>query len=513
MRVLLLYPIFPKTMLSFEKPMEYMGKKALLPPLGLITVAAILPQEWEFKLVDHNIRDVTEEEWSWAELVMISGMIVQKKDFLEQVKESKRRGKPVAVGGPYPTSFLHEVQNSDADYLVLDEGEMTIPPFLAALERGEASGIFRSVEKPDITQTPMPRYDLLELDAYLEMSVQFSRGCPFLCEFCDIIVLYGRKPRTKTPAQIIRELEYLYDLGWRDQVFMVDDNFIGNKRNVKELLRELKVWMAEKNYPFTFYTEASVNLAKEQELMELMVACNFISVFLGIESPDESILASTKKSQNLGNPLSESVKAINQAGLWIIAGFVIGFDGEKLGTGKRIVEFVEQAAIPTAVLTMLQALPNTALWHRLQKEGRLLEQSGDINQTTLMNFVPTRPVEEVAQEYVEAFWQLYEPKRYLNRGIRSLMNTEISKIQKTIQKKRQGGSFTWKMFKVSIFLFWKFGVTDRTRWQFWSFLFKIIWLDSSQVKAAVQLYAFMEHFADYRQIIRHEINAQLTAGK
>ncbi|MEK8015955.1 MAG: B12-binding domain-containing radical SAM protein [Candidatus Parabeggiatoa sp.] len=512
MRVLLLYPVFPKTMFSFEKPMKYMGKKALLPPLGLITVAAILPQNWEFKLVDRNIRDVTEEEWEWAELVMISAMVVQKKDFLDQIQETKRRGKPVAVGGPYPTSFLHEVENSGADYLVLDEGEMTIPPFLAALERGEPSGIFRSVEKPDITQTPLPRYDLLELDAYLDMSIQFSRGCPFLCEFCDIIVLYGRKPRTKTPAQIIRELECLYDLGWRDQVFMVDDNFIGNKRNVKQLLRELKVWMEKKHYPFFFYTEASVNLAKEQELMELMVACNFVAVFLGIETPDESILASTKKSQNLGNPLNESIKAINQAGLFIIAGFVIGFDGEKSGTGKRIVEFVEEVAIPTALLVMLQALPNTALWDRLQKEGRLLEQSGDINQTTLMNFVPTRPVEEVANEYVEAFWQLYEPKKYLNRAIRHTMNTEISKIQKTIQKKRQGGSFSWKMFKVSVFIFWKFGVVDQTRWQFWSYLFKAIWLNPSQVENCVRLYVFAEHFADYRQIIRDEINAQLNAS-
>jgi radical SAM superfamily enzyme YgiQ (UPF0313 family) len=500
-------------MFSFEKPMEYMGKKALLPPLGLITVAAILPQEWEFKLVDRNIRDATEEEWDWAELVMLSAMIVQKKDFLEQVQETKRRGKPVAVGGPYPTSFLHEVQNSGADYLVLDEGEMTIPPFLAALERGEPNGIFRSVEKPDITKTPIPRYDLLELDAYLEMSVQFSRGCPFLCEFCDIIVLYGRKPRTKTPAQIIRELECLYDLGWRDQVFMVDDNFIGNKRNVKQLLMELKVWMEKKNYPFFFYTEASVNLAKEQELMELMVECNFIAVFLGIETPDESVLASTKKSQNLGTPLNESVKAINKAGLWIIAGFVIGFDGEKSGIGKRIVEFVEQAAIPTALLAMLQALPNTALWHRLQKEGRLLEQSGDINQTTLMNFIPARPVEEVAHEYVEAFWQLYEPKRYLNRALRHLKNTEVSKIQKTIQKKRQGGSFSWKMFKMSMFIFWKFGVVEQTRWQFWSYLFKAIWLNPSQVENSVRLYVFMEHFSDYRQIIRDQINAQLTASK
>jgi len=512
MRVLLLYPVFPKTFFSYDKPIKYMGKKAFSSPLGLITVAAILPQKWEFKLVDRNIRDVTEEEWDWAELVMISAMIVQKKDFHDQVQESKRRGKPVAVGGPYATSFIHEVQNSEADYLVLDEGEMTIPPFLAALERGESNGIFRSAEKPDITQTPIPRYDLLELDAYIDMSVQFSRGCPFLCEFCDITVLYGRKPRTKTPAQIIRELECLYDLGWREQVFMVDDNFIGNKRNVKELLRELKGWMEKKNYPFFFYTQTSVNLAKEQELMELMVECGFIAVFLGIESPDESVLASTNKSQNLGNSLIESVKAINQAGLLIIAGFIIGFDGEKSGIGKRIVKFVEEAAIPTALLGILQALPNTALWHRLEKEGRLLDQRA-FSQTSLMNFVPTRPIEEVAYDYVEAFWQIYEPKRYLNRVTRQLTNMKISNIQKTIRKKQKSASFNWKMFKMSIMLIWQFGVVKQTRWIFWSFMLKNIWLHPSQAEDALKLYSLMEHFSDYRQIIRDDITAQLAAGK
>ncbi len=226
MRALLVYPVFPQTFWSYDKILELVDRKVLLPPLGLITVAGILPQEWEFKLVDRNIRSVTEAEWQWADIVILSAMIVQKQDLLDQIKEAKQRGKLVAVGGPYATSVPDEPQNAGADFLVLDEGEITLPMFVEALEKGKTKGIIRATEKPDVTTTPIPRYDLLELDAYDSMSVQFSRGCPFQCEFCDIIVLYGRKPRTKTPAQLLKELDFLYELGWRRGIFMVDDNFI-----------------------------------------------------------------------------------------------------------------------------------------------------------------------------------------------------------------------------------------------------------------------------------------------
>ncbi|MBD1942273.1 B12-binding domain-containing radical SAM protein, partial [Coleofasciculus sp. FACHB-712] len=320
MRVLLLYPLFPKTFWSFEKVLELVNRKVLLPPLGLVTVAAILPQEWEFKLVDRNVRSVTEDEWEWADLVILSAMIVQKEDLLDQIREAKRRGKAVAVGGPYPTSVPDEATNAGADYLILDEGEITLPMFIKAIARGDKSGIFRSNgEKPDVTTTPVPRFDLLEFDAYDTMSVQFSRGCPFQCEFCDIIVLYGRKPRTKTPEQLLAELEYLYQLGWRRSVFMVDDNFIGNKRNVKLFLQELKTWQAEHQYPFSFNTEASVDLAQDQELMDLMVECNFNAVFLGIETPDEASLQMTKKFQNNRTSLADSVETITRAGLRVMA--------------------------------------------------------------------------------------------------------------------------------------------------------------------------------------------------
>jgi radical SAM superfamily enzyme YgiQ (UPF0313 family) len=505
MKTLLIYPQFPSTFWSYEKILELVDRKVLLPPLGLITVAAILPQTWEFKLVDRNITAVTEAEWEWAELVILSGMIVQKVDFIAQIQEAKRRGKLVAVGGPYPTSVPHEIENSGADFLILDEGEITLPMFVEAIEKGQTSGVFRTEEKPSVTSTPIPRYDLLELDAYDSMSVQFSRGCPFQCEFCDIIVLYGRKPRTKNPEQLLKELDYLYELGWRRSIFMVDDNFIGNKRNVKLLLKALKIWQADHQYPFRFNTEASVDLADDGELMDLMVECYFDAVFLGIETPDTSSLEMTKKYQNNRSPLLEAVDKIIRAGLRPMAGFILGFDGEKPGAGYRIIEFVEQSAIPTALFSMLQALPNTALWTRLEKEGRLINpKKFDINQTTLINFVPTRPVEEIAQEYIETFWQLYDPERYLERTYRCFLKLGAPKCNPP-------GKFPSLIdLKALATVIWRQGIKRQTRWKFWEYLFSIIKHNPAVCGQYLTLCAHNEHFLEYRQIVKTEIEQQLA---
>lgn len=505
MRVLLLYPQFPKSFWSFEKTLELVNRKALMPPLGLVTVAAILPQEWEFKLCDRNVQSVREAEWEWADLVILSAMIVQKTDFLGLIREAKRRGKRVAVGGPYATALPHEAERAGADYLILDEGEITLPLFVEAIQQGQTSGIFRaSGDRPDVTTTPIPRFDLLDFNAYDNMSVQFSRGCPFQCEFCDIIVLYGRKPRTKTPDQLLAELERLYELGWRRLVFMVDDNFIGNKRNVKLLLRELKGWMADHNYPFYFNTEASVDLANDPELMDLMVECNFNAVFLGIETPDEASLSLTQKHQNTRNSLTDAVDAITKAGLRVMAGFIIGFDGEEPGAGDRIVRFVEQTAIPTAFFSMLQALPDTALWHRLEKEGRLRDALNDINQTSLMNFVPTRPLEDITQEYIAAFWELYDPQRYLDRTYQHFLKLGAPKCPSKLRK------VSWTSIRALAIVCWRQGVVRKTRWTFWLYLWGIFRHNPRVWQHYLSICAVSEHFLEYRQIVRNQINSQLA---
>ena len=508
MRVLLLYPVFPPSFWSFESTIRLMGHKALLPPLGLVTIAAMLPRQWEFKLVDRNVRDVTEAEWAWADLVMISAMIVQKADFAAQVARAKRHGKPVVVGGPYPTALPQEAEATGADYLVLDEAEITLPLFLDALRRGERSGTFRAGgEKPDVTATPIPRFDLLDFSAYAEMSVQFSRGCPFMCEFCDIIVLYGRKPRTKSPEQLLAELDRLYELGWRRSVFMVDDNFIGNKKNVKALLAALRPWMEARGYPFSFATEASVDLAQDQELMDAMVACNFGAVFLGIETPDTDSLKLTRKTQNNRDPLAESVTRIARSGLRVMAGFIIGFDNEKPGAGQRIVDFVEATAIPTATFSMLQALPDTALSKRLAAAGRLIDdRGGDINQTTLMNFVPTRPMSQIAREYVDGFWALYDPSRYLERVFRHFMLLRHGKFPRKPKSARRISRAHLRSLAI---VAWRQGVLRNTRVHFWKKLYQIYKLNPGGVRSYLNTCAQAEHFLRYRELVRDEISRQL----
>lgn len=457
--------------------------------------------------MDRTVRSATEAEWDWAQLVIISGMIVQQDDLLAQIREAKRRGKPVAVGGPYVTSVPEPAKAAGADYLILDEGEITLPLFVEALERGETSGVFRATEKPDVSQSPVPRYDLLgDLQIYQSMSVQFSRGCPFQCEFCDIIVLYGRKSRTKTPAQVLQELDCLYNLGWRGNITLVDDNFIGNKRNVKLLLLELKAWQIQHDYPFSLTTEASIDLAQDSELMDLMVDCNFWAVFVGIETPDEDSLKLTQKFQNLRDPLLESIDAMQRSGLQVHAGFILGFDGEKTGSSDRLFQFIQEADIAVVMFALLQAAPNTALWHRLQQEGRLLNMKIFGNESAVMNFIPTRPIEEIAQEYVTGLWQIYEPRNYLDRLFKTIIkiNTHGSR-----HKHQPAQSPLFSTVKLVILVLWKHGVVLETRWKFWSYLWTILrqypdWLPG-YLMGCIQL----EHFLEYREVVRDRISEQL----
>lgn len=508
MKALLLYPRFPQTFWSYDRFMEMAGLKASIPPLGIITVAALLPEDWDIRFYDRNVNEETDRDWEWCDIVILSAMLAQKQDFLAQIEKAVKLGKKVAIGGPYPTSMPEAALEVGAHYLVLDEGEITVPLFLEAIAQGEERGIFRAAEKPDVTQSPMPRFDLLNRDAYLMMAIQFSRGCPFNCEFCDIITLYGRKPRTKEPSQVLAELQALYDLGWRGSLFMVDDNFIGNQRNVKRLLRALIPWMEERNYPFTFFTEASVNLAEDAELLELMAKAGFYSVFLGIETPDQDSLKVTRKSQNTRNPLVEACRTINKAGLLIYAGFIIGFDGERAGAGERIRAFVEETAIPQPMLGVLQAIPNTALWQRLKKEQRLLEgfggeQVGD--QNALMNFKPTRPMAEVAQEYVEALWTMYEPKNYLKRCLQHCLNVTLNpRLQQSMYFPPGKG------IRLVAQLIWHQGIRrPEIRAQFWQQLWIILRTKPQFLNMYLGLCAAGEHFWEYRVLARERITQQL----
>lgn len=510
MKALLLYPVFPQSFWSYDRFMEMASLKATIPPLGIITVAAMLPQDWEIRFYDRNVKQESDSDWQWCDVVILSAMLAQKQDFLALIRKAAQLSKKVAVGGPYPTSVPQDAQAAGANYLILDEGEITVPLFLQAIAAGRPEGIFRADEKPDVTQSPLPRFDLLQRDAYFMMAIQFSRGCPFNCEFCDIINLYGRKPRTKEPGQTLAELQALYDLGWRGPIFIVDDNFIGNQRNVKRLLRELIPWMADHNYPFTFITEASVNLAEDAELLELMGQAGFYAVFLGIETPDEESLKVTRKLQNTRNPLVEACRKINQAGLLIYAGFIIGFDGEKAGAGERIRAFAEATSIPQPMLGVLQALPNTALWQRLEQEGRLQQWSGigsvEVgDQNSLMNFTPTRPLEAIATEYVDAIWTLYEPRNYLRRCLDQCLN-----IIPPPGKRRNHHFPLHKGLLLFVRLLWQQGwQRSEIRTQFWQQLWMMVRQKPQFLSMYLGLCAAGEHFFEYRTLAQKRIQQQL----
>ncbi|MCX6544318.1 MAG: B12-binding domain-containing radical SAM protein [Acidobacteria bacterium] len=512
MHSLLISPRFPPTFWSYEAILKLVGKKALMPPLGLITVAALLPGDWECRVVDCNVRPVTDAEWAWADIVLLSGMIVQKPHMLELVGEAKRRHKPVVVGGPYATALPDELRKAGADFLVLDEAELTLQPFLEALARGATGGTFTANgAKPDVTTTPAPRFELLELAAYDSMSIQFSRGCPFLCEFCDIIVLYGRRPRTKKPAQMLAEMDLLYQIGWRGTIFIVDDNFVGNRQAAKEMLRELVNWQSAHGFPFRLDTEASIDLAQDAELLDLMVASGFGSVFVGIETPDAESLQRTLKHQNLRQPLDEAVEAITGSGIRVMAGFIIGFDGEATGAGARIEEFAERNSIPTAFVSMLQALPGTALWDRLSREGRLrATTTASGNQTFLTNFAPTRPISQVAREFVEAFERLYEPRAYLDRTWRYFLALGAKRrVAPPVRTAATPFRDVLRSAPALIRIFWRQGLARNTRWRFWHHLVSIARHNSGALSDYVTTCALSEHFLVFRQLVRRDLDAQL----
>jgi radical SAM superfamily enzyme YgiQ (UPF0313 family) len=418
-RVALVYPRFTvPSFWNFRSTCEMAGARYPEPPLGLITVAAMLPPSWEVRLIDRNVETLGRADIEWADLVLTGGMQVQQPDTLEVIRLCRELGTPVAAGGPDITSCPHLY--GEADFLVVGEAELVMDDFIAAWNAGQRRGRFEAEKfKADVRRSPVPRFDLLTFDNYLHVGVQYSRGCPFTCEFCDIIELYGRVPRTKSNAQMLAELETLYRLGYRGHVDFVDDNFIGNKKAIKQFLPELIAWQRERGYPFEFSTEASLNLADDDQLLALMHDAKFFAVFMGIESPDSATLVAMQKKQNTRRSIADSVNKIYAAGMFVIAGFIIGFDSEKDSVADAMVDCVEATSIPVCMVGTLFALPNTQLSRRLAREGRLADgfEKTDGSEQCLggLNFVTLRPRREIMLDYVDVLERLYQPAAYFRR--------------------------------------------------------------------------------------------------
>jgi radical SAM superfamily enzyme YgiQ (UPF0313 family) len=515
MHALLICPEFPLSFWSFRKSSRLRGSKTVNPPLGLITVAALLPSEWELRLVDLNVRSLTEDDWQWADLILISAMYIQRDGLLALVREAKRRGKTVVAGGPYPTSLPEAVVEAGCDFVVRGEGENTIPLLLEALRHGK-TGIIENGEKPDLTTSPIPRFDLLRLNDYSAFTIQTSRGCPFDCEFCDVVNLFGRKPRYKSPKQFIAELETLYRLGARGTVFICDDNFIGSKKHAQALLKELTPWLRSRGEPFRFLTQASVNLGQDLAMIDLMTEANFDNVFIGIESPDENVLKISHKYHNIKNPLVESLQNIQQNGLAVIGSFIIGLDGERKGAGERICAFMEQTGIPMAMLGVLQAAPDTRLWHRLEGEGRLRQDMGDdLGTFSAMNFEPNRPEADIMQEYVDAWDYLYDPSHYLSRAYRCYLAMRPARRAQAVAAGGPwsknlvfGQGMTWRRIFIELKAFfqiiWWQGVRTPYRLQFWSQMIRMWWQNPTRFVEYIVTCAVGEDLFSMRKVVREK---------
>lgn len=415
MKILLVYPRVAETFWSFKHALRIVRRKAAFPPLGALTVAAMLPREWEKRLVDMNVRDLSDTDLRWADYVFISAMIAQKDSARNVIDRCIALGVKTVCGGPLFLSYREDYP--DVDHLVLGEGEVTVRQFVKDLLQGAPQPVYEPGKHPSLGSVPVPMWDLINMKDYVTMSIQYSRGCPFDCEFCDIIVMNGRVPRTKSDEQMLLELDALYNRGWRGSVFIVDDNFIGNKKRVKSLLRRIIFWQENRPSRLSFFTEASVDLAEDEELMDLMVAAGFNKVFLGLETPSEESLRECGKSQNLRRSLSESVRIIQKHGLAVMGGFIIGFDNDPPDIFEKQVNFIQNNGIVTAMIGLLTAMPGTRLYKRLEKEGRLLFKASGNNTDVAgsLNFIPKMDRETIVRGYQWVMNSIYSPEMYYKR--------------------------------------------------------------------------------------------------
>lgn len=457
--ILLVSPRTPDTFWSFSHVMRLVGRKTAFPPLGLMTIAAMLPREWNLKLIDLNVESLSDDHIRWADAVFVSAMIVQEPSVREVIARSNALGKTVVAGGPLFTTGAERFP--EVACVVVGEAEDIMPTLVADLAAGRLQPRYEAPERPDIRKTPIPRWDLIEVNHYLTMSVQFSRGCPFDCEFCDITAVYGRVPRVKTPARIVEELDAVLATGWKGAIFVVDDNFIGNRARTKELLNAMIAWREARGATCNFTTEASINLVDDAELLDLMVRAGFKNVFIGIESPQEESLKECRKVQNTRRDLVASVRAIHAAGMQVMAGFIVGFDSDKLGIFELQKRFIQEAGVSTAMVGMLTALPGTRLFTRLTVEGRMLGRSSGNNLDAVMNFVPKLDPEALTDGYRKLVGDLYAPRTYYERVLVFLRDYRPNG-PRTVTRADDVRAFMRSL--------WVLGVVEPGRWEFWKFM-------------------------------------------
>ena len=483
MKVLLINPEFPDTYWSFRHALPFEGKRCAFPPLGLITVSALLPPEWERRLIDLNVEPLTPADIEWADMVFVTAMLVQKNSLKQVVQRCKARGKRVVLGGPYITTTIEDLP--DADHIFVGEAETTLPQFVNDLAAGVAKRRYEAGERPPLAVTPVAHFHLLNLKRYSCMSVQYSRGCPFSCEFCDIIEIYGRVPRTKSIQQMLAEFETLRDLNWRGTVFVVDDNFIGNKKNVRLLLPAIAEWQKRNGYPFSLLTESSVNLADDEPLLEDMRQAGFGRVFLGIETPVAESLKEAQKPQNRGN-LVASVKKIQSYGMEVMAGFIVGFDNDPEDVFERQIDFIRKSAIPLAMVGLLGALPDTQLWRRLEREGRLLGEASGDNTNYSLNFKTRMDPAVLIKGYQSIMQTIYAPREYYQRVLDSLKGT----ARPFVHPHYAVGSAVAALARV----IFKLGIVDRERKEFWRFFTQALAKHHDKFAESLVLAAMGYHF-------------------
>ncbi|MFC1949227.1 B12-binding domain-containing radical SAM protein [Chloroflexota bacterium] len=485
MKILLVYPQYPDTFWSFKHALKFVSKKAAFPPLGLLTVAAMLPGNWEKKLVDMNVTRLTDRDIKWADYVFISAMVVQKDSVEKVITQCKSMGAKIVAGGPLFTTGHEEFDG--VDHFVLGEAEATLQPFLEDLEKGCARHIYASNERPDISITPIPMWSLINMKQYSSMSLQYSRGCPYDCEFCDIVILNGHTPRTKNKEQIISELDSLYEQDWRGSLFIVDDNFIGNKKKLKaETLPALIEWRESKKYPFSLTTEASINLADDEDLMRLMVAGGFDVVFIGIETPNKESLVECTKYQNQDRDLVASVKKLQEFGLEVQGGFIVGFDSDPESIFQTQIDFIQRSGIVTAMVGLLNAPTGTRLYRRLKEEGRLLSSFTGNNTDFSLNFIPKMDQDKLIRGYKHILDTIYSPKEYYQR-IRTFL--QVYKPPRTKPGKVQ--SHQIKAFFKSI---WFLGIRGKGKRHYWRLFISYLMKSPPKFARFILLAVYGYHF-------------------